>query len=49
MSDFFQCPVCGEFVNKRNLSEVFEHEHDNDFKVKKEYFGKEMKDEKNKS
>lgn len=37
-SDFMQCNICGEFFNKCNLSEVFEHEH-NVVETSKEYFG----------
>ncbi len=39
-SDFCKCSVCGEFFNRRNLSEVFEHEHKENLSTDKEYFGK---------
>jgi hypothetical protein len=25
--DFYKCPVCGSFVDKRNLELVLEHQH----------------------
>ena len=38
-----QCSVCKEFFNPVNLSEVFEHEHDETLSTDKERFGKEIK------
>lgn len=26
---FFKCDLCGQYVDMRNLAEVFEHEHKN--------------------
>ena len=40
-----QCNICKEFFNPCCLSEVIEHEHKN-IQLAKEYYGKEIKNDK---